>query len=175
MKNILQQGHRDKKENINIFQCVLVTQSCPTLCNLMDLALQAPLSLEFSRQEYWSGLPFPSLGDLSDPGIKPGSPELQANTLLSELLGKPQYFPEREKSQHCIKDWNIMDCSIAKLEGAWQWRNAFKILREPKLLHAVYKYEGSGEKDILKHVTTQKFTSQILFLMQLLKDLFQQK
>ena len=137
------------------------------------VARQASLSLEFSRQEYQSGLPFPSPGDLSDPGIKPGSPELQANTLLSELLGKPQYFPERAKNQHWIKDWNIMDCSIAKLEGAWQWRNAFKILREPKLLHAIYKYEGSGEKDILKCVTTQKFTSQILFLMQLLKDLFQ--
>ena len=106
-------------------------------------------------------------------GLIPGSPELQANTLLSKLLGKPQYFPERAKNQHWIKDWNIMDCSIAKLEGAWQWRNAFKILREPKLLHAIYKYEGSGEKDILKCVTTQKFTSQILFLMQLLKDLFQ--
>ena len=86
-------------------------------------------------------------------------------------------FPrERKKNQqHCIKDSNIMDCSIAKLEGAWQWRNAFKILKEPKLLHAIYKYEGSGGKDTLKHVTTQKFTSQILFLMQLLKDLFQQK
>ena len=173
MKNILQQGHRDKKENTNIFQCVLVTQSCPTLCNLMDCRPPGSSVLGILQARI---LPFPSLGDLSDPGIKPGSPELQANTLLSELLGKPQYFPERAKNQQqCIKDWNIMDCSIAKLEGAWQWRNAFKILREPKLLHAIYKYEGSGEKDILKRVTTQKFTSQILFLMQLLKDLFQQK
>ena len=39
--------------------------------------------MEFSRQEYWSGLPFPSPGDLSDPGIKPGSPALQADSLLS--------------------------------------------------------------------------------------------
>ena len=45
---------------------------------------QAPLSMEFSRQEYWSGLPFPSPGDLPDPGIEPGSPTLQADTLLSE-------------------------------------------------------------------------------------------
>ena len=48
----------------------------------------------FSRQEYWSGLPFPSLGDLSDPGIEPRSPVLQADTLTSEPSGKPQYFIE---------------------------------------------------------------------------------
>ena len=50
---------------------------------------QAPLSMEFSRQECWSGLPFPSPGDLPDTGIKPRSPELQADSLPSELLGKP--------------------------------------------------------------------------------------
>ena len=49
---------------------------------------QAPPSLGFSRQEYWSGLPFPSPGDLSNPGIKPGSPVLQADALPSEPPGK---------------------------------------------------------------------------------------
>ena len=48
------------------------------------VACQAPLSMEFSRQEYWSGLPFPSPGDLPDIGIAPGSPVLQADSLLSE-------------------------------------------------------------------------------------------
>ena len=48
-----------------------------------------PLSMEFSRQEYWSGLPFPLPGDLPDPGIKPSSPELQADTLPSEPPGEP--------------------------------------------------------------------------------------
>ena len=43
----------------------------------------------FSRQEYWSGLPFPSPGDLPDPGIEPGSPTLEADSLTSELPGKP--------------------------------------------------------------------------------------
>ena len=47
-------------------------QSCPTLCDPMEGAHQAPLSTGFSRQEYWSGLPFPSPGDLPDPGIEPG-------------------------------------------------------------------------------------------------------
>ena len=45
--------------------------------------------MEFSRQEYWSGLPFPSLGDLPNPGIEPGSPALQADALPSEPPGKP--------------------------------------------------------------------------------------
>ena len=53
------------------------------------VAYQAPRSMEFSRQEYWSGLPFPSQGDLPNPGIEPGSPILQADALLSEPLGKP--------------------------------------------------------------------------------------
>ena len=44
--------------------------------------------MEFSRPEYWSGLPFPSPGDLPNPGIEPGSPELQAYSLSSELSGK---------------------------------------------------------------------------------------
>ena len=51
------------------------------------VANQAPLSMGFSRQEYWSGLPFPSPGDLPDPGIKPRSPALWADALLSEPPG----------------------------------------------------------------------------------------
>ena len=50
------------------------------------VAYQSPPSMEFSRQEYWSGLPFPSPGDLLDPGIEPGSPEFQADALTSEPL-----------------------------------------------------------------------------------------
>ena len=60
---------------------VLVAESCPTVCEPMDcsptpynVACQAPLSIEFSRQEYWSELPFPSPGDVPDPGIEPDSP-----------------------------------------------------------------------------------------------------
>ena len=52
------------------------------------VAYQAPPSMGFSRQEYWSGLPFPSPGDLSDPGIKPRSPSFQADALTSEPPGK---------------------------------------------------------------------------------------
>ena len=52
------------------------------------LAYQAPLSMGFSRQEYWSGLPFPSPGDLPKPGIEPRSPTLQGDALSSEPSGK---------------------------------------------------------------------------------------
>ena len=55
---------------------------------LRTIARQAPLSVELPRQEYWSGLPFPFPGDLPDPGIKPGSPALQADSLWSESPGK---------------------------------------------------------------------------------------
>ena len=54
------------------------------------VAHQAPLFIAFPRKEYWSGLPFPSLGDLPNPGIEPGSPALQADSLPTELQGKPQ-------------------------------------------------------------------------------------
>jgi len=56
------------------------------------VAPQAPLSMEFSRQEYWSGLPFLSPGGLPDPGIEPGSSTLQADAMPSEPLGKPTHI-----------------------------------------------------------------------------------
>ena len=55
---------------------------------LWTVACQVPLSMGFSRQENWSGLPFPSPGDLPNPGIKPGSPALQADALPSDPPGK---------------------------------------------------------------------------------------
>ena len=64
----------------------LVVQSCSTLATPWAVALQAPLFMRFSRKEYWSGLPFPSPGDLPNSGIEPGSPALLADSLLTELL-----------------------------------------------------------------------------------------
>ena len=66
----------------------LVTQSRLTL-TLWTVALQAPLSMGFFRQEYWSGLPFPSPEDLPDSEIEPGSPALQEDSLPSEPQGSP--------------------------------------------------------------------------------------
>ena len=67
----------------------LVAKLCPTLATPWTVVRQAPLSMEFSRQEYWSGLPFPSPGGLPNPGIESGSPALQADSLPTELQGKP--------------------------------------------------------------------------------------
>ena len=64
------------------------------------VACQVPPFMGFSRQEYWSGLPCPPPGDLSDPGIKPGSPILQADSLPVELPGKP-----------IVKLWYIVNIS----------------------------------------------------------------
>ena len=75
-----------------------VTTACVCACVLNHVHVfvtpqavtrQAPLSMGFSRQEYWSKLPFPSPGDLPDPGIEPGCPALQADSLPSEPPGKP--------------------------------------------------------------------------------------
>ena len=67
---------------VYLLSCIQLLQRPQTVAH------QAPLSMDFSRQEYWSGLPFPSPGDLRDPGIKPRSPALQADSLLTELPGK---------------------------------------------------------------------------------------
>ena len=63
---------------------------CPTLCDPRTGAHQAPLSMGFSRQEYWSGSPFPSPGDLPDPGMEPGSPALKADSLLLSHWESPK-------------------------------------------------------------------------------------
>ena len=67
-----------------------VAQSCPLFATPWTVAHQAPLSIGFSRQEYWSGLPCPPPGDIPNPGIEPRSPTLQAESLLSETPGKPK-------------------------------------------------------------------------------------
>ena len=73
------------------------------------VAYQAPPSMGFSKQEYWSGLPFPSPGDLPDPGIEPGSPTFQADALTSEPPGKPILIMGHGQNieSHCLKKLEI--------------------------------------------------------------------
>ena len=71
------------------------------------LACQAPLSVGFSRQESWSGLPCPSPGDLPDPGIKPGFPSLQGDSLSSESPGKPKVLA----AQSCPNLYDLVGCN----------------------------------------------------------------
>ena len=66
-----------------------------------SVALQVPLSMEFSRQEYWSGLPYPSPGDLPNPGIQPGSPRLKADSLPSE---PPEFRGIKFKTEGTLKN-----------------------------------------------------------------------
>ena len=81
--------------------------SCVQLfATLWTVAYQAPPSMGFSRQEYWSGLPFPSPGDLPNPEIEPGSPSLEADTLPSDPPESPHH---------------TMD--LIKLWLKWQWRD----------------------------------------------------
>ena len=67
----------------------LVAKLRPTLATPWTVACQVPLSMGFSRQEYWSGLLFPSPGNLPNTGIEPGPPALQADSLPTKLQGKP--------------------------------------------------------------------------------------
>ena len=81
--------------------------SCVWLCGTpWTVAHQASLSMGFSRQEYWSGLSFPSPGDLPNPGIKPRSPALHVDPLQSEPSGKPRNYTTRVADNLCIiRQW----------------------------------------------------------------------
>ena len=81
--------------------CVLVAQLCLTLCDSM-IGQQALLSMKFSRQEYWSGLSFPTPGSLPDSGTEPRSPALQADSLLSEPPGK-NVWNTTDIIRECVK------------------------------------------------------------------------
>ena len=92
----------------------LVTKSCPTLMTPWTIACQTPLSMGFSRQEYWNELPFPSPGDLPNPGIKPRSPALQADSLPTEIRGKPKTL----QIHHIVCVW--VSCSVMSNSAAPQ-------------------------------------------------------
>ena len=75
-----------QRQKQNLMPCLTLFAMLWTIAHL------APLLMEFPRQEYWNGFPFPSPGNLPDPGIKPGSPTLQVDSLPSEPPGKPMLF-----------------------------------------------------------------------------------
>ena len=81
------EGHYRESDAICCY-CCLVAKSCPTFCDPRTVARQSSLSMGFSRQEYWSGLPFPSPGNFPDPGVEPRSPALADSFFTSEPPGK---------------------------------------------------------------------------------------
>ena len=118
------------------------------LCDPM--VYQAPLSMGFSRQEYWSGLPFPSPGDLADPGIKLRSPTLQADSLPAEPPGKPAswgrgcnfYFKSSGKLQmRCSHLHNVMRFILLKDTQGSVWHTDGQ-----KMLQA--QWRGDKQKSV---------------------------
>ena len=95
------------------------------------VAYQAPLSMGFSRQEYWSGLPFPSPGDLPDPGIEPGSPALQADAV----------------TKSCPILCDTMNCSLpgSSVHGIFQARILEWV--------AIFSFRGSSQPKDRTHVS----------------------
>ena len=101
-----------------IFCCCLVVKSCLTLFVIpWTVALQVPLSMGFLRQEYCSGLPFPSPGNLSYPGIEPTSPALPGGFFITETPGKPtmEYHSVIEKNEIMLIATTWMDLEIVIL------------------------------------------------------------
>ena len=89
------------------------------------VTLKFPLSMEFSRQEYWSGLPCPSPGDLPDPEFELGSAALQVNSLPAELSGKPFLKPLNPKSMLLV--WELRTGNV---DLSHQYKHWHKILQE---------------------------------------------
>ena len=108
--------------NLAVFVCkrvkaplnCLAAKSCPTLCHPMDcIACQALLSMGFPRQKYWSGLLFPFPGDLPNPGIEPGSPASQADSLPLSHRGSPMVNKKIVRSDYLSGssptwNWNLV-------------------------------------------------------------------
>ena len=103
---------REKLQSLSFYWFITLYVSCVCTCMLSHVwsfatpwtvTPQAPLSMRFSRQEYWSGLPFPSPGDLPDPGVEPASPvspALAGRFFITEQPGKLQFTHHRKFSFH---------------------------------------------------------------------------
>ena len=117
-------------------------QSCQLFVTLWAVAHQAPLSMGFPRQEYWSGLPFPPAGDLPDPGIKPKSPAspalLAGRSFTTEAPGKPgwsasiSHFLMRKffsvTKFRAIDSWKIFGRVWSNVCGSWQYIYKISVL-----------------------------------------------
>ena len=100
MFNEMKENRYSNNKNIHKYSVYQSLSHAPLFVTPWTAVHQVPLSMRFSRQGYWSGLPFSSPGDLPNPGIEPGSPVLQANSLPTELQGKPVHKSRRRKSRN---------------------------------------------------------------------------
>ena len=108
--------------------------SCFRLVQLLTtswtVAQQTALSMEFSRKEYWNGLPFPPPGDLPDPGIEPISPALQVDSFTTEPPGKPFYPVRRnklKKKKRNTECWHQWECKIVQPHFCAIWDFLIKL------------------------------------------------
>ena len=88
---LYRQAAQEEQSPLVIFCGCSAIQSCSTLQTLRTVACQATLSVGFFSQEYWSGLPFPSPGNLPNPGTEPAAPELAGKIFIAEPLGKSHF------------------------------------------------------------------------------------
>ena len=110
-----------------------------------SVAHQTPLSMGFFRQEYWSGLPFPSPGDRPNLGVEPGSPALQADSLPSEPPGKPKHTQECAGVGASPRRWQ--GCSSL-------WSEGFTTVEEEEVARAeVTARKSSNWQSIVRQVT----------------------
>ena len=123
---------------------------CLVCNNLSVNSNQAPLSMEFSRQEYWSEQPFHSLGTLPDPGIKPGSCALQADSLPSESLGKPHYYFKLYASKYIHTYIHIrysLEGLMLKLQYCGHLMRRDDSLKETLMLRKIEGKRGRGSAE----------------------------
>ena len=118
------------------------------------LALQAPLSMGFSKQEYWCGLPFPTSGDLPDTEVEPRSPALQADSLLSELPGKVFLH---SKVLCCFLIYLYQVCRLIQSLGksVWKCLQIFKCTYTAWLASPLPILRGIVHRDT--HIWAQKY------------------
>ena len=119
-------------------------QSCSVVSDSLWSHGLYPPSMEFSRQEYWSRLPFPSPGDLPDPGIKPRSPALQADVLLSELPGKPSMLV-RSCLKPCMLGFSIMGAKNFQMFKLGLEKEEEPEIKSPTSAGSWKKQESSGK------------------------------
>ena len=119
------------------------------------VAYQAPPSMGFSRQDYWSGLPFPSSGDLPDPGIEPGSPAFQADALTSEPPGKPKWHCEPSEKVTWRKGEHVDICK----SYIWLEIDAQNIW---KLIAATNYLTKKWEMDINRHFSKEDIENSLV-------------
>ena len=133
---------------------------------LWTVAYQAPPSMGFSRQEYWSGLPFPSPGDLTSPGFKPGSPALHTDTLLSEPPGKSKCLFIIYLATSTMITWRRQwpPTPVLLLGKFHGWRSLVG-----------YSPQGCKESDMTEHLHFHFFTFTFIMVIPIPREYYKMK